>query len=56
MVTALITIVPAARPVRPRPMTISVARLSPAKVWLAALCRAMKATARISRVAVVEGR
>ena len=56
IVTALITIVPAARPVRPRPMTISVARLSAAKVWLAAPWKAMKATARINRVAEVEGR
>jgi hypothetical protein len=37
-------------------MTISVARLSPAKVWLAALCRAMTTTARISRIAEVDGR
>jgi len=37
-------------------MTISVARPSPAKLRLAALCRAMKAMARISRVAEVDGR
>jgi hypothetical protein len=37
-------------------MTISVARLIPAKVWLAALCRAMTAMARISRIAEVDGR
>jgi hypothetical protein len=55
-VTALITIVPAARPARPRPMTISVARPSAAKVWLAALWKTMKAATRISRVAEVDGR
>jgi hypothetical protein len=37
-------------------MTISVARLSAAKVWLAAPWKAMKAAARISRVAEVDGR
>jgi len=56
IVTALITIVPAARPARPTPMTISVARPSGAKVWLAALWKAMKAAARINRVAEVDGR
>jgi len=37
-------------------MTISVARPSGAKVWLAALWKAMKVAARISRVAEVDGR
>jgi hypothetical protein len=37
-------------------MTISVARLSAAKVWLAAPWKAMKAAPRISRVAEVDGR
>jgi hypothetical protein len=37
-------------------MTISVASPSPAKAWFAAPWKAMKATARINRVAEVEGR
>lgn len=37
-------------------MTISVAGPSAAKVWLAALWKAMIAATRISRVAVVDGR
>jgi hypothetical protein len=37
-------------------MTISVARPSGAKAWLAALWKAMKAVARINRVAEVDGR
>jgi hypothetical protein len=37
-------------------MTISVATLSAAKVWLAAPWKAMKAAPRISRVAEVDGR
>ena len=56
IVTALTTIVPAARPVRPTPMTISVARPRAAKVWLAAPWKAMRAAARINKVAEVDGR
>jgi hypothetical protein len=37
-------------------MTIFVARPSGAKVWLAALWKAMAAAARINRVAEVDGR
>ena len=37
-------------------MTISVARLSAAKAWLAAPWKAMKPATRISRVAEVDGR